>query len=194
MTFAQAKAAAAALGVQGNPSSVMVNNFVSDTSGTCSAMSQTSQSRRISRMERKISVASIMSDDSYIGEAGRSLGAAIGFSRVGSVGPESRRRNTLMEDRRISVMSSAIADHHLSTVTSSNNVEEILNAEDLPRVNTFRIFMTNAQEWHYILFGSLASVVMGASMPVYAILFGEVNTHIIRFLINPFFKLYRPVS
>ena len=99
-----------------------------------------------------------------------------------------------MEDRRISVMSSAITDHHLSTVTSSNNVDEILNAEDLPRVNTFRIFMTNAQEWHYILFGSLASVVMGASMPVYAVLFGEVNTHIMCFLINPFPKLHRPVS
>ena len=37
-----AAAAAVGLGVQGNPSSVMINNFLSDTSGTCSAMSQVS--------------------------------------------------------------------------------------------------------------------------------------------------------
>ena len=52
------------------------------------------QPRRKSRhaLERKISVASIMSDDSYqydssiMEEASRSLGSAIGFSRVGSTG------------------------------------------------------------------------------------------------------------
>ena len=73
--------------------------------------------------------------------------------------------------RRSSV---GIDDRHLSAVTTSNNVEEILKAEDLPKINTFRIFSTNGKEWHYILMGSLASIVMGASMPVYAFLFGEV--------------------
>ena len=82
--------------------------------------------------------------------------------------------------RRSSV---GIDDRHLSNVTTSNNVEEILKAEDLPKINTFRIFSTNGKEWHYILMGSLASIVMGASMPVYAFLFGEVrfsskHTHI----------------
>ena len=37
-----------------------------------------------------------------------------------------------------------------------------------------RIFRMNANEWPYILIGGLSSLVMGASMPVYAILFGEV--------------------
>jgi hypothetical protein len=46
--------------------------------------------------------------------------------------------------------------------------------EDLPEVDTLRILKTNGPEWPYILLGALASVVMGASMPVYAILFGEV--------------------
>ena len=91
---------------------------------------------------------------------------------------ESRRRSTLSVPRRQSVVSRrssvGIDDRHLSTVTTSNNVEEILKAEGLPKINTFRIFSTNAKEWHYILMGSLASVVMGASMPVYAFLFGEV--------------------
>ena len=52
--------------------------------------SQVCQNRRKSSrqvLERKISVASIMSDDSNImEEASRSLGSAIGFSRVGSTG------------------------------------------------------------------------------------------------------------
>ena len=83
------------------------------------------------------------------------------------------RRQSVVS-RRSSV---GIDDRHLSTVTTSNNVDEILKAEDLPKINTFRIFSTNAKEWHYILFGSLASVVMGASMPVYAFLFGEVRKY-----------------
>ena len=91
---------------------------------------------------------------------------------------ESRRRSTLNVPRRQSVVSRrssiVIDDRHLSTATASNNIDEILKAEDLPKINTFRIFSTNSKEWHYILMGSLASVVMGASMPVYAFLFGEV--------------------
>ena len=92
---------------------------------------------------------------------------------------ESRRRSTLHVPRRQSVVSRrssvGIDDRHLSAATTSNDVDEILKAEDLPKINTWRIFSTNANEWHYILFGSLASVVMGASMPVYAFLFGEVS-------------------
>ena len=37
-----------------------------------------------------------------------------------------------------------------------------------------RIIKTNSPEWPYVVLGSLASIVMGGSMPVYAILFGEV--------------------
>ena len=45
------------------------------------------ENRRKHVLERKISVASIMSDDStIIEEASRSLGSAVGFSRVGSTG------------------------------------------------------------------------------------------------------------
>ena len=90
-----------------------------------------------------------------------------------------------MVSRRSSV---GIDDTHLSTVTTSNNIDEILKAEDLPKINTLRIFKTNGKEWHYILMGSLASVVMGASMPVYAFLFGEV--FIKSFFTNKFLNLY----
>ena len=46
--------------------------------------------------------------------------------------------------------------------------------KDLPEVDTFRIFRMNGKEWPFILGGGIASLVMGASMPVYAVLFGEV--------------------
>ena len=95
---------------------------------------------------------------------------------------ESRRRSTIIDNRRKSVISRrsslVINDNDLT----SGNVDEILKAEDLPRINTLRIFMTNAKEWHYILMGSLASIVMGASMPVYAFLFGEVINKVDRYL------------
>ena len=46
--------------------------------------------------------------------------------------------------------------------------------DDLPQVDTLRIVKTNSPEWPYLLLAGLGSIVMGASMPIYAILFGEV--------------------
>ena len=58
---------------------------------------------------------------------------------------------------------------------SFKEVEDIAEADkDLPEVDTLRIFRMNAKEWPFILGGGVASLVMGASMPVYAVLFGEV--------------------
>ena len=57
---------------------------------------------------------------------------------------------------------------------SFKEVEEIPEDKDLPEVDTLRIFRMNAKEWPFILGGGVASLVMGASMPVYAVLFGEV--------------------
>ena len=58
---------------------------------------------------------------------------------------------------------------------SFKEVEDIAEADkDLPEVDTLRIFRRNAKEWPFILGGGVASLVMGASMPVYAVLFGEV--------------------
>lgn len=47
--------------------------------------------------------------------------------------------------------------------------------EDLPKPDSMRIMRTNAPEWPFILVGGIASIVMGGSMPAYAILFGEVS-------------------
>ena len=51
------------------------------------------------QIERKISVSSIMSDDSFsmehLEEAGQAIGAAVGFSKVASGLRESRRRKSM---------------------------------------------------------------------------------------------------
>ena len=57
-------------------------------------------------------------------------------------------------------------------------VEPQAEDEELPQVDGLRILKTNGPEWLYILLGALASVIMGASMPVYAILFGEVKERV----------------
>ena len=59
-------------------------------------------------------------------------------------------------------------------------VEPQAEDEELPQVDGLRILKTNGPEWLYILLGALASVIMGASMPVYAILFGEVKERVKR--------------
>ena len=42
------------------------------------------------------------------------------------------------------------------------------------KVGMIRIMKVNSPEWPYVLCGILASVVVGAWIPVYAVLFGEV--------------------
>ena len=96
-----------------------------------------------------------MSDDSFtIEESSQVMGFAVGLSRLNSANRESRRERTLARQ-------------------DSYNAPEP-DDDDLPKVSILRIMKTNAREWPYILMGGLASIVMGASMPVYAILFGEV--------------------
>merc|ERR1719400_388334 len=106
------------------------------------------------QIERKISVSSIMSDDSFsmehLEEAGQAIGAAVGFSKVAVSGlRESRRRKSM---------------------SRQDSITPEPDDDDLPRVSTLRIIKTNSPEWPYVLLGSLASIVMGGSMPVYAIL------------------------
>ncbi len=121
--------------------------------------SQLTRKRSKAKLERKISVSSIMSEDSFtveMEETSKIVGSALGFSRMNSQeNRQSLRERTLA--RQDSVQAQDEAD------------------EDLPKVSPLRIVKTNAPEWPYIVMGGLASIVMGASMPVYAILFGEVR-------------------
>ncbi len=46
--------------------------------------------------------------------------------------------------------------------------------EDLPKPDTRRVYAENAPEWKIMVGGLIASMVTGASMPAYAVLFGEI--------------------
>ena len=44
----------------------------------------------------------------------------------------------------------------------------------LPKVNLTRLFYENRTEWPFIIVGVIASIFMGAIMPIFAILFGNI--------------------
>lgn len=45
--------------------------------------------------------------------------------------------------------------------------------EEVKSVSMMRILRLNTPEWQYLLIGSIAAVAVGASLPIFAILFGE---------------------
>ena len=57
---------------------------------------------------------------------------------------------------------------------STKGRHETLVKQELPKIQVARLFKRNSPEWLYILVGVLASCGMGAVMPVFSILFGEV--------------------
>lgn len=60
-----------------------------------------------------------------------------------------------------------------------DNVSNIVLSEPQPEeeevksVSMMRILKLNTPEWKYLLVGSIGAVVVGASLPIFAILFGE---------------------
>lgn len=52
--------------------------------------------------------------------------------------------------------------------------EEKVTEEDLKKVSFLYLLKMNSKEWPYILTGVIASLVVGASFPVFAVLFGEM--------------------
>ena len=46
--------------------------------------------------------------------------------------------------------------------------------DKLPKVNLSRLFYENRTEWPFIIVGVIASIFMGALMPIFAILFGSI--------------------
>ncbi|CAI9715598.1 multidrug resistance 1-like [Octopus vulgaris] len=50
--------------------------------------------------------------------------------------------------------------------------------KNLPEVGTMSILKMNKPEWHYILIGVIASSILGAILPAYGLLLGEVIHHI----------------
>lgn len=53
-------------------------------------------------------------------------------------------------------------------------IEEELKEEDKQKITSLRLFKMNAQEWPYIVSGAIGSILVGASFPAFAVLFGEI--------------------
>jgi len=61
------------------------------------------------------------------------------------------------------------------TKSESPSVKEVEDAdEDLPEIKVGRIMMKNKPEWGYMFLGAVASCGMGAVMPFFGIVFGEI--------------------
>ncbi|KAG7166971.1 ATP-dependent translocase ABCB1-like [Homarus americanus] len=65
-----------------------------------------------------------------------------------------------------------------STVKADKNIGKISKVlekeEDFTPVSIFKILKTNSSEWPYIVGGVVGSAIQGTTLPVYAILFGDV--------------------
>ena len=55
----------------------------------------------------------------------------------------------------------------------SEEAKVVVEKEDY-NISTFRLLKMNAKEWPIILCGCLAAIVVGASFPAFAVLFGEM--------------------
>ncbi|XP_058456656.1 multidrug resistance protein homolog 49 [Malaya genurostris] len=66
----------------------------------------------------------------------------------------------------------AYSDDESDESKSGEVVEE--DSEDAYPVSVFRLMKLNSPEWPYILFGCGAAMVVGASFPLFAVLFGEM--------------------
>lgn len=63
----------------------------------------------------------------------------------------------------------------LSETEDENELVEVeITGEDKKKVSMFALLEMNAKEWPFIVMGTIASCVVGASFPVYAIIFGNM--------------------
>ncbi|XP_069945791.1 ATP-dependent translocase ABCB1-like [Cherax quadricarinatus] len=66
-----------------------------------------------------------------------------------------------------------VSAHSKHTVSTDETFQEVEEDEDR-QVTLYKILMMNLPEWPYILLGVICSAMMGATTPIFAILFGEV--------------------
>ena len=59
-------------------------------------------------------------------------------------------------------------------VKRKGNIEGGKEEDELPKIQMSRLLKRNSPEWFYIAIGAVASFLMGATMPIFSILFGDV--------------------
>lgn len=86
-----------------------------------------------------------------------------------------RKRRDSKLKRRESVMSDIqVESSDEESDTDSDSEEKLKEVEDEVEVSNYRLLKMNSKEWPFITMGCLSAIVVGASYPAFAILFGEV--------------------
>lgn len=77
--------------------------------------------------------------------------------------------------RRLSSTSPSVysGDSDSAEESDEEDAKTAEKAEEIYPVSMTRLIRLNGKEWPYILVGGLAAVIMGASLPTFAIIFGE---------------------
>jgi ATP-binding cassette subfamily B (MDR/TAP) protein 1 len=129
-------------------------------------------STRKPALDRKISVMSnysTVSEDSLGFEnALEAATSAVGIARAASTRTSKRSKRSVV---RMDSESAAVTTTS-AAAPSAAAVPEL--EEELIKVDSMRIMRMQMKDWPYVVIGILGSIVMGAAMPVYALLFGEV--------------------
>ncbi|RZC33786.1 multidrug resistance protein 1, partial [Asbolus verrucosus] len=87
-----------------------------------------------------------------------------GSESLGKTDDEEDKKNIEFEDLR----KASVNDNNEETSEDENN------DEDKKYVSLWSILKLNTPEWVYILVGCAASIVMGCSMPAFAVIFGDI--------------------
>lgn len=98
-------------------------------------------------------------------------------SAVNSKISETDSNESVRRSKRVSRTKSVhdeSSDDEADSDTEKGGAEEEVTEEDKKKVSTVKLMKMNSKEWPQIVLGSLASCIMGATFPAFAVLFGEV--------------------
>lgn len=86
-----------------------------------------------------------------------------------------RQKRNSRAKRKESVRSEMSSDDESdSDIDDNESVEDEITEEDKKKVSTIGLMKMNSKEWPYIITGTIASCIVGASFPAFAVLFGEM--------------------
>lgn len=90
--------------------------------------------------------------------------------------PRSKRNSRAKRNDSVksSINSESSSEDDADSDVDNESIEEEVTEEDKKKVSMFSLIKMNKKEWPYILTGTVASCIVGASFPAFAVLFGEM--------------------
>lgn len=84
------------------------------------------------------------------------------------------RRSSKRSSKRSSFRSQLSSEDEADSDVENESIEEEVTEEDKKKVSMLGLIKMNNKEWPYIVTGTIASCIVGASFPAFAVLFGEM--------------------